>query len=387
MRVLNTGKYQLLTAKLLMTLSMLVLYGCGDDVSAPPLSVPSVMISTVATQSIKETSEFIGRTTAVNDVQIRARVQGYLLQRNFREGDDIAINDVLFVIDPEPYEAAAAAARGDVELANAEVVRATDDLKRYERLIKSKSVSEQTLDKARSDKLQADARLTSARAKLKAAENDLQHTVIRAPISGRIGRSIVSVGNLIEPGSGALARLVELDPIYVAFAAGERELISVKERNMQGAEGSVDIGHLEVKLRLPNNRDYSETGRIDFIDNAVDPNTGTVMVRAKFPNNDQLLVPGLFVRAILSREETVDTVMIPEQSLQEDQAGRFVMLVDTNDTVDIRRVKIGRSINGYAVVLDGLQIGERVVVEGIQKIRPGMTVKSVEAPMPAIQGS
>ena len=366
----------------LFTAAILLVYGCSEE--APPASSPTagVMVSKASTQTIKETSEYIGRTLAVNDVELRARVQGYLHQRNFREGDDVEVGEVLFVIDADTYEDTVAAAKGEVEQAKAEVVRATDDLERFEGLTNSKAVSEQAVDQARSDKLQADARLTSAEANLSKAEYDLEHTKIKAPISGRIGRSIISVGNLVDGAAGPLARLVELDPIYVTFSISERDLISVKERRIKEGGGDQDFKKIEVKLRLPSGNEYSESGRLDFIDNAVDPATGTVTIRAKFPNPQKLLVPGLFVRTILKRQETVDKLMIPEQSVQEDQAGKFVMVVDAENIVDQRRVKTGNNINGRLVVLDGLQEGENVVVEGIQKVRPGMTVSIKEAPLP-----
>jgi len=366
---------------LLMVVAISLLVGCGEQAPPPAPPAPGVMVSKVSTQTIRETSEYIGRTIAVNDVELRARVQGYLLERNFLEGDDVETGDVLFVIDPAIYEANVAAAQGEVEQAEAEVVRTTDDLERFEKLIKTKAVSEQMLDKGRSDKLQADARLTSAQAKLQSTENDLEHTVVRAPISGRIGRSIISVGNLVDSSSGPLARLVELDPV------SDRDLIAVKQRRMKAGRDVESLQDVEVRLKLPGNDEYAEIGRLDFIDNAVDPNTGTVTVRARFPNPDKLLVPGLFVRAILGREETVNKLMIPEQSVQEDQAGKFVMVVDADNKVEIRRVKTGKGVNGQLVVLDGLQEGETVVVEGIQKVRPGMTVTTKQAPMPGKTGS
>jgi membrane fusion protein (multidrug efflux system) len=362
--------------------AVLLLQACSEEAPEVKRPPPGVTVAPATTRTVKETVEFLGRTTAVNDVELRARVQGYLMDRRFREGDDVSEGDLLFIIDPQIYEDAVAAAQGDVAQANAEVARATDDLNRFEKLTTSQAVSEQAVAEAKTNKLRAVALLSSAQANLSRAQNDLEHTEIRAPISGRIGRSIASVGNLVDASTGALARLVELDPMYVTFAISDRELVDFKQRRKSAGEDVDRPSDVAVRLKLPNGTEFPEVGRFDFIDNAVDPDTGTVTIRARFPNPDKLLVPGLFVRAVVGREETVEKLMIPVQTVQEDQAGKFVMLVDVDGKVDIRRVKTGRQDEGYVVVLDGLQDGETVIVDGIQKVRPGMSVNVSNATVP-----
>ena len=372
---------------LLLTISLLLLTACEKEQAPLEHPAPGVMVAKAATQMVKETSEFIGRTQAVNDVQLRARVQGYLLERNFIEGDNIEAGTVLFKIESDTYEAEVGAAQGKVEQAEAEVSRTEDDLKRYEKLYKSQNISEQDINKARNDKLQADANLTSAQANLKSAQTDLNNTVIKAPIKGRIGRSIASIGSLIDPGGDPLARLVELDPMYVSISVSERALLIIKEKQRELGLKEDELPRIEVHLRLPNNKIYSEIGEVDFVDNVVDSNTATVHVRAKFPNPEELLIPGMFVRVLIGTEEKTQALMIPEQAIQEDQAGKFVMIVDAENVVDVRRVKTGRATNGRVKIIDGLQGGENVVVEGMQKIRPGVTVTTSAAPLPSADGN
>ncbi len=372
---------------LLLTVPFAFLAGCEKEAAAPEHPAPGVMVTKASTQLVKQTSEFIGRTMAVNDVQLRARVQGYLLERNFREGDNVQVGDVLFKIESDTYEAQVAAAQGDVERAEAEVARTQDDLVRYEKLYKSQNISEQEISKARNDKLQALANLTSSKANLHRAQTDLDNTVIHAPIKGRIGRSIISVGNLIDPGGDPLARLVELDPMYVTINVSERVLVLIKAKQLELGLAEDQLPNVEVQLRLPDNSMYPRTGILDFVDNVVNTGTATVTVRAKFPNPDELLIPGMFVRALIAREDETEALMIPEQAIQEDQAGKFVMIVDSENAVDVRRIKTGQGEKGRVQIIDGLQDGESVVVEGVQKIRPGMTVTTREAPLPSPDGN
>jgi len=353
-----------------------------QQAEAPP---PGVLVAKAEKQQIRETLEFIGRTVAVNDVSLNAQVSGYLLERLFEEGAEVNAEDLLFRIDPAIYEAQVAAAEGSVAKAGAALDKAEKDLTRYRILLKKQSVSQQQVDEAESNKLQAEAELKAAEATLLGARTDLSFTEIRAPIHGRIGRALVSIGNLVGPQSGELARLVELDPIYVNFSVSERDLLTVRQRQAkEKAEGMDPESRpkVEVELRLANRELYEHKGSIDFIDNVVDPRTGTVTVRARFDNPDKLLVPGLFVTAILGTRERQTELMIPQASVQEDQTGNFVLVVDPDDKIERRPITTGRPYGGSLVVTEGLQPDERVVVEGIQKVRPGMKVAPKEAPLP-----
>jgi membrane fusion protein (multidrug efflux system) len=383
----HTHRHKHGSVSLLLAISFLLLAACGQEPAPQEIPAPGVMVTKATTRQVEEISEFIGRTEAINDVNLRARVQGYLLERNFIEGENVEVGKILFKIESDTYKADVAAAQGEVERAQAEVARTEDDLKRFEKLYKTQNVSERDINKARNDKLQAEANLTSSEAKLQRAQTDLDNTVIRAPIKGRIGRSIASVGSLIDPGGDPLARLVELDPMYVSISVSESVLLIIKKKQLEAGLNEDQLPRIEVHLKLPNNDMYAKTGKIVFVDNVVDPNTATVLVRARFPNPDELLIPGMFVRVLIGREAKTEALMIPEQAIQEDQAGKFVMIVDSENIVDVRRVKIGRAANGRVKIIDGLQDGESVVVEGVQKIRPGVTVTTTEAPLPSSKGN
>jgi membrane fusion protein (multidrug efflux system) len=366
-------------------MSALLTAGCDSGpqqtVEAPP---PGVLVAKVARRQLSETIEYVGQTVAVNDVSLRAQVSGYLLERKFEEGQDVEQGAELFIIDPSLYEAGVAAAEGAVAQAEAAVARADKDVKRYQALIKQQSVSQQQLDDAESELLQASANLKTAEAKLQKAQIDLSHTTIKAPISGRIGRAAASVGDLVSPQTGELARLVELDPIYANFSVSERDVVAAKRRNQAGNE-ELDLDKIEVRLRLPDGSAYEHVGRLDFIDNVVDRKTGTIVLRARFDNPQKLLVPGLYVSTMLGREETIDKLVIPQSAVQEDQAGVFVMVVAPDSKVELRRIATGQAYAGELVVDSGLEPDEQVIVEGIQKVRPGLLVDAKLAPRPSMQ--
>ena len=370
---------------LVAALPTLLLVACDSGpqqaVEAPP---PGVLVAKVAMRQMSETMDYIGQTVAVNDVSLRTQVEGYLLERTFVEGQDVEEGAELFLIDPVVYEAGVSVAEGSVAQMRAAVTRAAQDVKRYQELIKKQSVSQQKLDEAQSESLQASANLKSAEAQLQKAQIDLSHTIIKAPFSGRIGRAYASVGDLVNPQSGELARLVELDPIYANFSVSEGDVIAAKRSGqLSGAESGLD--NIEVRLRLPDGSTYEHVGRVDFIDNVVDRKTGTIVMRARFDNPQKLLVPGLYVSTSLGREETTDKLVIPQAAVQEDQAGAFVMVVAPDNRVELRRIKPGQAYAGELVVDAGLEPDEQVIVEGIQKVRPGVLVDAKLAPRPSMQ--
>jgi membrane fusion protein (multidrug efflux system) len=370
----------------IVAVSALLLVACDsgpkEALEAPP---PGVLVAKVARRQIAETVEYVGQTVAVNDVSLRAQVSGYLLERKFEEGQDVEQGTELFIIDPALYEVGVAAAEGAVAQAQAELVRADKDLKRNQAMIKQNASSKAQLDTAESGALQASANLKTAEAQLQKARIDLSHTVITAPITGRIGRAAVSVGDLVTPQTGELARLVELNPIYANFSVSERDVIAAKRRYQAGNAG-FEMDKIEVRLRLPDGSLYEHVGRVDFIDNVVDRKTGTIVLRARFDNPQQLLVPGLYVSTMLGREETTDKLIIPQAAVQEDQAGVFVMVVAPDSKVELRRIATGQAYAGDLVVNSGLEPDEQVIVEGIQKVRPGLVVDAKLAPRPSMQG-
>lgn len=372
----------------LLLASLLLLSSCGEkqaEKAAPP---PGVLVQAVAQKQISDSVKFIGRTTAINDVSVRARVEGYLLERKFEEGGDVSKGDLLFKIDPETYEAALAAAKGSVAEHQAALVRAEKDLVRYKELGEKAFASQQDVDKAESDKLQAEAQLQSAEARVKDAEINLGHTNIISPIDGRIGRAVVSVGNLVDASTGELAHVVELDPMYATFNISEKIMLEVRQEHQNAASGE-DIEKIAVQLELPNGTTFEHKGIIDFADNQVNRRTGAIIIRARFDNPDKLLVPGINVLIRLSSEKMEDVLVIPQAAVQEDQSGKFVLLVDKDNRVEMRQVKLGRQHGGDWMVDDGLQPGEQVIVEGVQKVRAGMEVmpKQAVSPFANEQGS
>lgn len=372
----------------LLLASLLLLSSCGEKQAEKAAPSPGVLVQAVAQKQISDSVKFIGRTTAINDVSVRARVEGYLLERKFEEGGDISKGDLLFKIDPETYEAALAAAKGSVAEHQAALVRAEKDLVRYKELGEKAFASQQDVDKAESDKLQAAAQLQSAEARVRDAEINLEHTNIISPIDGRIGRAIVSVGNLVDASTGELAHVVELDPIYATFNISEKVMLAVRQRH-QDAATEKDVEEIAVRLELPNGALYEHKGVIDFADNQVNRRTGAVVLRARFENPKKLLVPGINVLMRLSSEKMEDVLVVPQAAVQEDQSGKFVLLVDPDNKVEMRQVKLGRQHGGDWMVTDGLQPGERVIIEGVQKVRAGMEVmpKQAVSPFANEQGS
>ncbi|MCF6226361.1 MAG: efflux RND transporter periplasmic adaptor subunit [Xanthomonadales bacterium] len=345
--------------------------------SKPP---PGVLVAPASQQDLVRTSDLLGKTMAVNDVSIRARVSSYLLEKNFREGSEVEKGTILFRLDPEIYQAVVAADKAGVSEANAAVSQTSSDFARYTELSKKDYVSQQDLDLSKAHKLQAIAKLESAHAKLTRSKIDLADTVLSAPISGRLGRSNISVGNLVDSSSGELVRLVELDPIYVSFNISESQLLGLQDQTAARALQGDSPEHFGFKLILPDGEPHPQAGSLEFIDNVVNPQTGTILVRAKFANPDKTLIPGLNVIIQISSQEAATKLTIPQVSVQEDQTGYFVMVVDNSNRVEKRAVTLGRKVGVDWVVNDGLIDGEMVIVSGIQKVRPGITVNPEPAP-------
>jgi membrane fusion protein (multidrug efflux system) len=272
----------------------LALAGCGDERTRaqPTVPAPAVVVAAVQRAAINPRTEYVGQTAAVDTVDLRARVQAFLMRRVYKEGDDVKQGALLFVLEREPFEAAVDAAAARVAQARAEVVRTRRDLERTRALYARGNVSQQSLDRAISDQDQAEATLRAGEAQLRQARIDLGYTQVTAPFDGRIGRSAYSVGQWVGPDSGVLATLVKLDPIYVVFNVSERSYLDYQERVTQAAREGGPRPEFVPRLRLSSGFEYPHTGRFDFVDNRVDPSTGTIAVRAVFRNPDKLLVPG-----------------------------------------------------------------------------------------------
>lgn len=351
-----------------------VVGGCEDKPAATggPAPIPAVTVAPAVLKDVTASMGFTGRVEAVDTVELRARVQGFLEQRRFQEGAHVNKDDILFVIEKAPFQAAVEAAEGALARAEAEVVRTGKDRKRYEVLVATDDVSRQRFDEAVAAEMAAKAEMKTAQAQLDRAKLDLTYTDIIAPIDGRIGRSIYSVGNLVGPESGVLATLVSQDPVYVTFPVSQRLILDYQKRVQEsGPEANV------VRLRLADGTVYPLPGRISFADIQVSESTDTLTLRASFDNPDQLLIDGQFVTVTVEKEQPEKAVVISQAAAQADQAGMFVLIVNGENKIEVRRiVPSAGNREGEMVVQSGLKEGERVVVEGAQKVRPGQVVEA-----------
>lgn len=332
---------------------------------------PSVIVAPVQQEQIADTSDFVGRVTAIDKVEIVARVPGFIEQRLFTEGQLVKKGDLLFRIEQDTYKAAVEQQEANLAKAKAVELNAAQQLARGKALLPKDFVPKSQVDVQVAAQQSAAADVLEAQAGLDLAKINLAYTEIRAPIDGRIGRVTFTVGNLVGPNTGSLATIVSFDPIYVLFQASGRDVLDFKRRLLAGGP---ENGRVTVHVSLPDGKMYPQPGQADFLDIQADPSTDSVAVRAKFPNKDALLVPGGVVGVSIQRGAPRAALVIPESAVQLDQAGTYVLVVDAANKVELRRFKIGSERNGTIVVADGLKAGERVIVEGMQKVRPGLTV-------------
>ncbi len=364
--------------------SALVLTGCSEQKSQqtqmPP---PAVSVFNVTDQQVGDYYEYIGRSEAVNTVDIRARVEGVLVQRDFIEGGTVTKDQLLYEIDRAPFVAALQGAEAQLASSQATLVNAQKTLRRGRDLIKRGAISQSDFDSQVSSEAQAKASVDSAKANLETAQLNLGYTRIHAPFTGEIGKSNYSVGNLVNASSGTLATVTSVDPIYVNFQVDERQLISHLLNNPD-AKSSVrqplkapieEQGKFILTLRLPNGQQYNQPGTFNFADTQVNETTGTLTLRATFPNPEGIILPGLYVTVQAESEAKKEQPLIPQASVQQDLAGHFVLVVTPENTVETRHIKLGRRINAMWVVESGLQPGEHIIVQGLQKVRVGGKVE------------
>ena len=354
-----------------------LLAGCDDApqqaaaTQAPP---PSVSVVRVETRDLRPSVNFSARVTALQKVDLRARIEGYLDKQNFTEGAAVKTGDLLFVIEKAPYEAKVASAEGAVATARARYDRTEIELKRQTTLVAKDAAAQTKLDDARAARDEAKGSLDKLIAELAQAKLQLSYTDIRAPIDGRIGQSILSVGSFVSPSSGTLATIVAQDPIGVTFPVSQRDILAVREQAASGAS----LADISVYLQLGKDKRYAQPGKVDFIDVQVNTGTDAVDVRATFPNPDGMLVDGQLVTAVVEADKPKPTLVVPVGAIQIDQSGAFVLIVTAESKIEVRPVTTeGQAGNGVAVTT-GLSEGDRVVVEGIQKVRPGQAVEATE---------
>ena len=345
----------------------------GPGAGPPPL----VSVAAVTEQDVNPPAEYVGHIEAIQAVDLRARVEGFLEQVNFKEGSDVKAGRLLYRIEQAPYQARVEADKALVAQAEAALTKARQYLKRA-RTVRSGGVSATDLDNAVAEELRTRAHLEAAKANLKIVRINLGYTSITAPISGRIGRTAFTRGNLVNPASGPLARIVQLDPIWATYSISENDLASIKMAIKDAAEGEKHP-MLAPRIKLPDGPILKTAGQIDFVDNTVDPGTGTIAVRALFDNPDGMLLPGQYVTVMVTRSKPKLMPVVPQSAVLEDHDGRYVLAVDNQNRVSMRRVKTGPVVGVTWAVESGLVVGEMVIVQGVQKAQPGQVVKTVTA--------
>ena len=336
---------------------------------------PTVTVEAVTEQEVNPPSDYVGRVEAIQAVDLRARVEGFIEHVKFQEGGKVKAGDILYLIEQAPYKAKVNEAAAKVADAEASLSEARQYLKRLQS-VRSGGVSATDLEAAVSTELKAKALLQQAQASLEQSELDLGYTVIKAPISGRIGRTTYTKGNLVGPASEALARIVQLDPIRVVYSMSENDLVSDKLAREGGCAEDPD-NRLVPRIQMPDGQMYPAAGRLDFVDNQVDASTGTIAVRAVFDNREGILLPGQYVNVLIRCSEGKRLPVVPQSAVQEDREGRYVFTVDAENRVQQRRIKTGATIGTNWAVESGLMTGETIIVQGIQKVSPGQIVETV----------
>jgi len=366
----------------------LALAGCARAPSeAPAAAPPPVTVSYPVEREVTDYADFTARTAAVDSVELRARVSGYLDKVNFKEGALVKKGDILFQIDPRTYAAEAKTAQGAVASAEASLALAEANLVRARNLVPSGGMSREEGDTRAAQQQQASAQIISNKAALERAELNLGFCKVYAPVSGRVSRYHVTVGNLVQVGDlmggTLLTTIVSVDPMYAYFDVDERTVLRVKQLIREGKAKTPDDSEIPVWLGLANEDGFPHRGTVNFVDNQVNPRTGTLRVRGVFPNKDEALSPGYFARVRVPIGVPHKTLLVTERALDTDQGQKVVYVVDKHNRVVARPVRLGALQDGRREITDGLKPGERVIVNGLQLVRPGVTAEPNLVDMPS----
>ncbi len=355
--------------------------------ASAPMGAPPPMpvsVATVTESDVAAWDEFSGRLDAVDRVDIRPRVAGVVLAKHFHEGTLVGKGDLLISIDPAPYEAEVARAEAQASAAQARVTYTTSEYARARRLWDDRAISQRELDDRQNALREAEANLKAAQAQLQATRLNLDYTQVRAPVAGRIGKLEVTVGNLVAAGPGApvLTTLVSVNPIYASFDADEKTVVrALKGITGFGSSARQALERIPVQMGTSDVNDTPYTGKLQLIDNQVDARSGTVRVRAVFDNKDGRLIPGQFARIRMGQPQSMRALLVSERAVGTDQNKKYVLVVGEGNKTEYREVTLGAAVDGLRAVQSGLRPGERIVVNGLQRVRPGDVVQPQPVPM------
>jgi multidrug efflux system membrane fusion protein len=376
---MRTGARPLLVAFAVTGLAAATLAGCDDapgkSAPAAAAAAPPVSAAVVVEKSIAETQEFSGRLEPIERVEIRPRVGGFITEVNIKPGAEVKKGDVLFVIDPRPFRAEAdrASAAADAARARAELARL--ELKRADKLVGEKAIAQREYDQRSSNQKELDAAARATQAQAEAAKLNLSYTRVIAPINGRVSKEEVTVGNLVDP-TTVLTSIVSQGRIYAGFDGDEETYLRVAKRARSGKP-------ILVRAGLADENGFPHEGKLEFVDNQLDTRSGSVRMRAVFANEDHALAPGLFVRVQIGGGDERKEMLITDRAVGTDQSHKFVYVVDRQGKAEYREVTLGPVVDGLRVVRDGLKPGEKIVVSGLQRVKPGAPIKAQDVPMMA----
>ena len=345
--------------------------------AAPAMPAPAVGVRPASLRGVSQSFEFVGRIKAIEKVEVRARVEGFLDKVLFREGQEVKAGDLLYQIEKSQFLARVEDARANLAVAEAEQTNARLQYSRQLELSQRQYSPQSQVDQNKAALDQAGGRIMQARAALTLAEINLGYTDIRAPIDGRIGRTAYTVGNLVNPASGVLATIVSQNPVYVVFPVSVRELQAIREARRREGGGMAKI---DIVIRQSDGHEYPQRGTWNFTDPQVDQQTDTLTMRATVPNPDGELIDGEFVTAVIRERQEEQRLVVPQAALQVDQSGYYVLVVDGQHKVEQRRVQTGPNRDTDVVIVSGVNEGDKVIVEGIQKVRPGQVVQEAILP-------
>ena len=372
----TAGLFRAASGAAVLALLVALVSACAPQ-AAPAPQAPQVSVAEVLQRNVSDWDEFTGRTEAIQSVEVRPRVSGYIERVAFAEGSTVQKGDLLFVIDPRPYRAELDKAEAELVRAQANAELARNEVARGDRLLSARAISQEEYDQRVNAGRESNANVRAAKAAVETARLNLSYTQITSPIDGRVSKAEVTLGNLVSGGTAnatLLTSVVSVDPIYVAFEGDERVYLKYASLGqLSELRGANDVRNT-VRVAFANEKDFPHEGELVFLDNQLNPATGTIRARALLDNHDRRLTPGLFARVKLIGNEVRTAIVIDDRAVGTDQNQKFVYVVGKNNVVDYRAVKLGRLVEGLRIVEEGLTPGERIVVNGLQRVRPGVAI-------------